>query len=71
VVDDYQKFISHEHLGLSDVIKGFYEDGTGRHAVEFVAFPPNQNATWNYVIIYDKENKRSKIVRYNHIKYQS
>ncbi|MGH7939814.1 MAG: hypothetical protein ACREFR_01925 [Limisphaerales bacterium] len=71
VVDDYQKFIADQHLGLSGPITGFYEDAMGRHAVEFVAFPPNQNATWNYVLIYDKESRRAKTIRYTYVKYKS
>ncbi len=71
VIDDYQKFISDRRLNPFGAITGFYEDGTGRHAVDFQAFPPGENATWNYVLIYDKENRRARTIRYNHIEYQS
>jgi hypothetical protein len=71
IIEDYEKFISDQHLDLFGGIAGFYEDGMGRHAVEFQAFPPGENATWNYVLIYDKENKRIRTIRYNHIRYQS
>jgi hypothetical protein len=58
-------------LHLFGAITGFYEDGAGQHAVEFVAFPPDENATWNYVLIYDKENKRIKEIKYGYTRYQS
>jgi hypothetical protein len=71
ITDDYQDFIKKNGLDPDGAITGFYEDGTGQHAVEFAAFPPDQNATWNYVLIYDKENKRIKVIKWNHIRYQS
>jgi hypothetical protein len=71
ITDDYQDFIAKNNLDLFGAITGFFEDGTGQHAFEFTAFPPGQNATWNYVLIYDKENKRIKVIKYNYTKYQS
>jgi hypothetical protein len=41
---------------------GFYEDGTGQHAVGFQI--PHDGTYWGYVLIYDKHNKRVKAVRY-------
>jgi hypothetical protein len=71
VIDDYQDFIGNEHLDLFGAITGFFEDSTGRHAVEFQAFPPGKNATWNYVLIYDKENKKVKVIKYGYRKFHS
>jgi hypothetical protein len=71
ITDDYQDFIKKNNLILSGAITGFYEDGTGQHAVEFIAFPHGENATWNYVLIYDKENQRIKVIKYGYTRYQS
>ena len=71
IVDDYEGFIKEKKLFLSGAITGFYEDGTGQHAVQFEAFPPSENATWQYVLIYDKENKRIKTIRCNYHRYMS
>jgi uncharacterized protein YceK len=40
----------------------FYEDGTGQHAVSFII--PHDGTDWGYALIYDKNNKRVKAVRY-------
>jgi hypothetical protein len=40
----------------------FYEDGTGKHAVGFTIY--HSDTIWGYVLIYDKNNKRVKAVRY-------
>jgi hypothetical protein len=71
ISDDYQSFISTNKLATFSAITGFYEDGTGQHAIEFEAFPPSQNATWHYVLIYDKENKRVKLMKYDYRSFQS
>jgi hypothetical protein len=71
ITDDYQDFIIKNKLNLSGAVTGFYEDGTGQHAVQFAAFPPNQNATWTYALIYDKENKRIKVIKYDYHRFQS
>jgi hypothetical protein len=71
ISDDYQDFIAKNNLRLFGAITGFYEGGTRQHAVEFTAFPPDSNATWNYVLIYDTTNKRIKLIKYGYTKYQS
>ncbi len=40
----------------------FYEDGTGQHAVSFQI--THDGTRWGYVLIYDKNNKQVKAVRY-------
>jgi uncharacterized protein YceK len=69
IIDDYEGFIKEKHLNLFGAVTGFYVDGTGQHAVQFTAFPPGENATWQYVLIYDKENKRVKTIRCNYRRY--
>jgi hypothetical protein len=66
ITDDYHNFIKTNNLNLMGAITGYYEDGNGQHAIEFVASPPKLNATWNYVLIYDKDNKRTKVIKYNY-----
>lgn len=71
ISDDYHDFIIKNKLDLFGAIAGFYEDDTGQHAIEFEAFPPNQNATWHYVLIYTKENKRIKVIKYGYRRFLS
>ena len=49
----------------------FFEDGTGRHAVSIEVFENNDNASWQHVLIYDKEDKRINVIRYGYRRYQS
>jgi hypothetical protein len=49
----------------------FYEDGTGQHALTIEVFEHNQNASWLYILIYDKDNKRVNAIKYRHNRYQS
>jgi hypothetical protein len=71
IIDDYQDFITNNKLILFGAMGGYFEDGNGQHAVEFTAFPPDSNSTWNYVIIYNKENKRIKLIKYGYRQFQS
>jgi hypothetical protein len=71
ITDDYQSFIAQNKLSLAGAITGFFEDGTGQHAIEFDTFPPNQNASLTYVLMYSKENKRIKVVKFGYRRYQS
>ena len=65
IADDYQNFISDKKLFPyypPDTITGFYEDGTGQHAIQ-TTIP--QNGTWLvYVLIYDQSNARIKVIKY-------
>jgi len=49
----------------------FYKDENGQHAVSIQIFEGNKNASWQHLLVYDKEDKRIKVIRYGHIKYQS
>jgi len=78
IVDDYQDFIKKNNLDTMGAITGFYEDGTGQHAVEFEAFEVGPNAkesgintSWHYVLIYNTNNQRIKLIKYDHLRYQS
>ena len=71
IADDYQNFIVEEHLSPKGAITGFFEDGTGQHAVGFEANGNKENSSWHYVLIYDRENKRVKVIKYDYKKYQS
>jgi hypothetical protein len=50
---------------------GFLEDGTGQHAIVLEIFEYNKNASWQYALIYDKEDKIIKVIKYGYRKYQS
>jgi hypothetical protein len=52
-------------------VTGFYLDGKGQHAVNIEIFGYNQNASWQYALIYDKDNKRVKVIKYGYCRYQS
>lgn len=71
VVDDYQAFIKENRLSPNGALTGFYEDGAGQHAVSFEANPYDQNSTWRYTLIYDKNNKRIKVTKSDYHRYQS
>ena len=76
ISDDVQKFVNKLPVDhLPDYCGGgtrrwcywledmrFYEDVTGQHAVGFHI--PHDGTWWGYVLIYDKNNKRVKAVRY-------
>lgn len=66
ITDDCNNYIKtltpeeQKYLGPSPI--DFYEDGTGRHAVE-ISIGLN-GANWHHVLIYDKDNKRIKTIKY-------
>lgn len=49
----------------------FYEDGSGQHAIGMEVFQKHENASWEYLIVYSKENKRVKVIKYGYRRYQS
>jgi hypothetical protein len=73
ITDDYQDYIQTLSLNrkqdVGDV--SFFEDGTGQHAVSIEIFGKNKSASWHYAIIYDKENKRIKVIKYGYRTYMS
>jgi uncharacterized protein YceK len=67
IVDDYQGYIAKKGLSAA-VVSGFYEDGQGHRAVEFEA-SASGNESWHFAIIYNKQNKRVKVVRFGRERY--
>lgn len=68
IVDDYQDYIQklppkeRDNIGRIE----FLEDGTGQHAVDIEVYSIHPNAEWYYALIYDKENKRIKVVKHGY-----
>jgi hypothetical protein len=70
---DSQNFIQKlqsEGKGQSQVT-GYYKNGTGQHLVNIEIFEHNQNASWQYALVYDKDDNRVKVIKYGHCRYQS
>jgi hypothetical protein len=71
IVNDYQSYI--QKLSPEDRkyarVSGYNEDGTGQHAA-VIEIDLNGTA-WNHVLIYDKDNKRIKVVKYVAFHYRS
>jgi hypothetical protein len=63
IIDDYEGYIKKHDLFTVGAITGFYEDGAGQHAVKFRASYALAPARY-YVLIYNKENKRIKVIKY-------
>ena len=73
IVKDYQDYIQKLPAKDNNYVGSvfYYEDGTGQHAISMEIFVKGENASWHYVLIYDKENKRIKAIRYGYGSYQS
>ncbi len=71
IADDYHNYIRTLTPEEQKYIDGttFYEDGTGQHAV--VIEVDLQPTAWNHVLIYDKDYKRIKVVKYISFHYRS
>ena len=76
VCDDYKRYInklsSQQKTLLNDSSVSFYEDGGGRHAVLIRDVWKRGwvfNYTYNHVLIYNKSNKRIRVIRYRTGKY--
>jgi len=73
ITDDYKDYIQKlpsEQKGYIGTMF-FYENGTGQHAVSIEIFEGGKNASWKHVLLYDKDNNRIKVIRYDHIEYKS
>jgi hypothetical protein len=73
IVNDYQNYIKNlspeEKQNLGPYPTSFFEDGTGQHAVKIKI---GLNGTsWEHVLIYDKDNKRIKAIKYSTGRYAS
>lgn len=72
ITDDYQDYIKKNALFLLEPVTGYYEDGTGQHAIKFPAYRPGQDDNGqNYVLIYNKENKRIRTIKWGCIGLRS
>jgi hypothetical protein len=73
ITKDFQDFIrklQSEGKGQAQVT-GYYKNGTGQHLVNIEIFEHNQNASWQYALVYDKDDKRIKVTKYGYGRYQS
>jgi hypothetical protein len=73
ITTDYRTYInglpSKKHYFIDESNIWFFEDGTGQHAVK-IAIP--YNGTWlEHILIYDKGNKRIRVIRYSGGQYRS
>ena len=72
IVDDYEDYLQKlppKQQGPTQIL--FYENQAGQHAVWMEIFEGNENASWQHVLIYDRDNKRIKVVRCGYVKYES
>jgi hypothetical protein len=64
IAKDYQDYIqklSFEEKGHALPIVKYFKDGTGQHAIQItIGF----GTDWEYVLNYDKDNKRTKTIKY-------
>jgi hypothetical protein len=71
IMNDYQDYIQklpdEERKSVGPIF--LFEDGAGQHAAEFKL---GVNGTvWEHVLIYDKDNKRVKTIKYSNGDYRS
>jgi hypothetical protein len=73
VIEDYQDYIQKlppkQRWYIGDI--SFFADGTGQHAVNIEIFVYHKNASWQYAIIYDKNNESIKVTKYGYRRCQS
>jgi hypothetical protein len=71
ITADYKAYIqtlsSEEQKRAGPIL--YFEDGTGQHAVD-IEIGIN-GTSWKHVLIYDKDNKRVKAVKYSSGSYRS
>jgi hypothetical protein len=73
IVNDYQNYIKNlspeEKQNLGPYPASFFENGTGQHAVKITI---GLNGTvWRHILIYDKDDKRIKTIKYASGGYRS
>jgi hypothetical protein len=73
ITDDYRDYIQKlppaEKYYVMESDIWFYEDGTGQHAIR-IEIPLN-GTWWSHVLIYDKNDKRIKTIKYASGGYRS
>lgn len=64
IKQDYQNYIAALPLKERNSVGGFsfFRDETGKHAVRFETGV--RSTSWAHVLIYDKENRRIKVIKY-------
>ena len=64
ILNDYQAYINDLAPKLKNGVgpMQYLEDGSGQHAI-LIAIAQN-GTDWGHVLIYDKNNKRIKIIKY-------
>ena len=67
ITNDYKNYIQEQKLppGSGDEYVAYveyFEDGTGQHAVKITI--SLNHTDWRHVLIYDKDNKRIKTIKY-------
>jgi Protein of unknown function (DUF1375) len=69
IVDDYQNYIQalppeqKKAFIMSYYMVQLFEDGSGVHAMR-IKIALNSKTEWKHVLIYDKSNKRIKVLKY-------
>ncbi len=63
MVNDYNGFIKATGR-LDSPVFGYYEGSRGRRAVELEIIPPDSTVEWYYILIYDRENRRIKTIKW-------
>jgi hypothetical protein len=71
ITEDAQNYIKEHNLKPYGMITGFHENAEGDRAVDFVAFPDSERSSWHYILIYNKNNERIKVIKYDHRSYTS
>jgi len=72
IMADYQDYMQklspqdRSHIGITNT----FEDGTGQHAISIEVFVTG-DTSWRYALIYSKENKRIKVVKYGYSRIMS
>ena len=64
ITKDYQDYIqklSPEEKGYALPIVHYFKDRTGQHAIQITI---GLGTDWEHVLIYDKDNKRIKTIKY-------
>jgi hypothetical protein len=64
IVNDYQNYIKQlpTEEGKSVLIIGWLKNGSGQHAIKIKT--GTEGPDWEHILIYDKDNKRIKTIKY-------
>jgi hypothetical protein len=62
ISDDYDAYLKQNGFFTVGALTGLYEDGTGQHAARFQA--GKDGTYWDCILIYDKDNKRIKVIKH-------